>query len=142
MKWSEKPMVHRCWLLILVVVWGIDTSSAGELMAEQQKVSGSVEQSIGLRGKWCFVKKGKVHQYTVKEGELRIQGGRSGRIIEVSLSCDEAYTRCETRTIRGYGTPVDEILELDGEKMNLTRKWGGGWKGKTYSFTYSRCPKW
>jgi len=142
MKWLEKPMVHRCWLLIFVVAWGIDTSLAGELMPEQQEVHGAVDQSIGLRGKWCFVKKRRITQYTVKEGELHIRGGRSGRILEAALSCDDAYTRCETKTIRGYGTPVTEILELDGEKMNLTRKWGGGWKGKTYNFTYSRCRKW
>jgi hypothetical protein len=46
------------------------------------------------------------------------------------------------QTIRGWGTPVTETLRRDGENMNLTRVWGGAWKGKTYNFTFVRCPKW
>ena len=97
---------------------------------------------MGLMGEWCRVKKRMITQYTVEEGKLYIRGGRSGRTHEADLTCDEAYTVCEAKTIRGWGTPVTEILRLDGEKMNLTRIWGGAWNDKTYNFTYTRCPKW
>lgn len=97
---------------------------------------------MGLMGDWCRENKRRVTRYTVMAGKLRIEGGRSGRIVEVDLTCNDAYTECEGKTIRGWGTPVTEILRLDGENMNLTRLWGGAWKDKPYNFTYTRCPKW
>ncbi|PUB79684.1 MAG: hypothetical protein DBP02_21950, partial [gamma proteobacterium symbiont of Ctena orbiculata] len=65
-----------------------------------------------------------------------------GQTHEVDLTCNDVYTECEAKTIRGWGTPVREILRLDGEEMNLTRIWGGAWKDKTYNFIFTGCPKW
>jgi hypothetical protein len=101
-----------------------------------------VSEATGLMGEWCHVKKRKITKYTVKAGKLHIVGGRSGRHHQADLACDDANIVCEAKTIRGWGTPVTETLRLDGEKMNLTRVWGGSWKDKTYSFTFTRCPKW
>ena len=44
-------------------------------------------------------------------------------------------------TVRGWGSPVTEIMRFDEGKMQLTRIWGGAWNDKTYNFTYTRCPK-
>lgn len=94
-----------------------------------------------LLGDWCYEKKRKITRYRVLEAKLNISGGRSGRIDELDLSCNEDFTLCESKSVRGWGTPVTEILRLDGETMQLTRVWEGSWKGKTYDFTYTRCPK-
>ena len=96
----------------------------------------------GLMGDWCKVKKRFTTHYRVEEGSLHIRGGRSGRSHRADLTCDDGYTRCEAKTRRGWDTPVTEILRLDGDKMSLTRIWGGSWKDKTYEFTFTRCPKW
>jgi hypothetical protein len=101
-----------------------------------------VQQPGDLLGEWCREKKRRITKYTVKEGRLHIRSGRSGQYYEADLSCDETYTVCEARTRRGWDTPVTETLRLDGEDMSLTRVWGGSWKGKTYNFTFTRCPKW
>lgn len=97
---------------------------------------------MGLMGEWCRVKKRMITQYTVKPGKLHIRSGRSGQLFEADLACDDTYTVCEGKTIRGWNTLVTETLRLDGENMNLTRVWGGAWKGKSYNFTFTRCPTW
>ena len=99
-------------------------------------------EPVGLMGEWCRMKKGRLTRYSVKEGKLHIRSGRSGRLYKADLSCDESKTQCEGKTMRGWGTLVTEKLRLDGEEMHLSRSWGGGWEGKTYNFTYTRCPKW
>ena len=154
MKWFETPLVYLGWLPVLLIILaapGCTTSTVeptpSETDATSMVVSESAEESTvaqptDLMGEWCRVKKRMVTKYTVKEGQLRIRSGRSGQLLEVDLTCDDDYTVCEARTIRGWGTPVREILRLDGENMNLTRIWGGAWNDKTYNFTYTRCPKW
>jgi hypothetical protein len=97
---------------------------------------------MGLKGEWCYVKKKRITHYSLKEGRLHIRSGRSGQLHEADLSCDDAYTKCEAQTVRGWGTPVTEIMLLDGENMNLTRIWGGSWNDKTYNFIFTRCPRW
>lgn len=139
MKLFEKSLVHRCWLSVLAAILAVH---GGMASAAEPAVSEPTGEPMGLMGEWCRVKKRKVTLYTVKVGKLRIRSGRSGQLHEVDLTCDDAYTVCEAKTIRGFGTPVTEILRLDGEKMNLTRVWGGAWKDKTYNFTFTRCPKW
>lgn len=99
-------------------------------------------QYEGLKGEWCYVKKRRVTRYNVADDRLSIRSGRSGQFYQTTLSCDDAYTECQAQTTRGWGTPVTEILKLDGDKMQLTRLWGGAWKNKAYHFTYSRCPRW
>lgn len=138
MKLSVNPQIHQFLLstLVLSVLFGSSSVSSAE-----QARSESNEKPVGLMGHWCFIKKRRVTQYTVKGKTLHIRSGRSGRLYEADLSCDDNFTRCEAMTIRGWNTPVTEILELAGEKMTLTRIWGGSWKDKTYKFTYSRCPK-
>jgi len=143
-KLFEKPLVHRHWLSALVailVLQGCMTSPPKPAVSESAGEPTS-EPTEDLMGEWCRVKKRKVTLYTVKEGKLRIRSGRSGQLYEADLTCNDAYTVCEAKTIRGWETPVTEILRLDGEKMNLTRVWGGAWKDKTYNFTFTRCPKW
>lgn len=152
MKLFEKPSVHRHCLLALgaiLALTGCMTSPqkpaasepAGETTPEP--VVETESEPVGdLMGEWCYVKKKRITKYTVKKGKLQIRSGRSGRLYEADLSCDDAYTVCEGKTIRGWQTPVTETLRLDGDKMNLTRVWGGAWKDKTYNFTYTRCPKW
>lgn len=135
----ERPSDLRCrsWLLVAVLALHGNMASAAEpAMAEPGA------EPVGLMGEWCREKKRMITQYNVEQGKLFIRGGRSGRTHEAALSCNQAYTACEAKTIRGWGTPVTEILRLDGEEMNLTRIWGGAWKDKTYNFTFSRCPKW
>ena len=139
MRLSEVASVHRCWLSALAAILAVQT---GTVSAMDPIASAPAADPVGLLGDWCRVKKRMITQYTVEEGKLRIRGGRSGRTHEVDLTCDEAYTVCEAKTIRGWGTPVTEILRLDGEEMDLTRLWGGGWKDKPYNFTFTRCPKW
>ncbi len=99
-------------------------------------------ESKGLIGDWCLEKKRRITHYKVQEGKLNIRSGRSGRLYQADLTCNEAFTQCEARTIRGWGTPVTETLRLDGTNMNLTRVWGGSWKDKTYNFVFKPCPKW
>ena len=153
MKLFETPLVQRHWLLVLVTILaasGCMTSTVeptvsepdGKPMTASESVEELTAEPTDLMGEWCRVKKRMVTKYTVKEGKLRIRSGRSGQLLEVDLTCNDDYTVCEARTIRGWGTPVTEILRLDGEKMNLTRIWGGAWNDKTYNFTYTRCPKW
>ena len=136
-KLFEEPSVYRHWLLVAILaVHGGMASATGPAVPEP------TAEPMGLMGEWCRVKKRKITQYTVKAGNLHIRSGRSGQLYEADLTCDDAYTVCEAKTIRGWGTPVSETLRLDGEKMNLTRVWGGSWKDKTYNFTFARCPKW
>ena len=148
MKLLEKPSVHCKWLSALIVIaathGSMATAAEPESIKEPVKAPSNdqAEASLGLMGDWCLVKKRRVTRYTVKEGKLDIRGGRSGRLHQADLTCNEAYTECEAKTIRGWGTPVTETLRLDGEKMNLTRVWGGSWKDKIYNFTFTRCPKW
>jgi hypothetical protein len=115
---------------------------AQEPEAQEPAAQESAAQPADLMGEWCLVRKRMVTKYTVTAGKLQIRGGRSGHLHEADLRCDDAYTRCEAKTLRGWGTPVSEILRLDGERMELTRVWGGSWNGKTYRFVYTRCPKW
>lgn len=136
---KQHPSVRRYGLSILAAVL---TAHGGMAMAAEESVSEATAATTGLMGEWCKVKKRRVTQYTVKEGELHIRSGRSGQLFEADLSCNNDHTVCEAKTIRGWGTPVTEILRLDGEQMNLTRVWGGAWKDKTYNFTFTRCPKW
>jgi hypothetical protein len=131
--------VGRFRVSILCAVWALNGGWAG---AQEPAAQEPVAQPAGLMGEWCLVRKRMVTKYAVTEGKLQIRGGRSGHLHEADLRCDDAYTRCEAKTIRGWGTPVSEILRLDGERMELTRVWGGSWKGKTYRFVYTRCPKW
>ena len=136
---EQYPSVRRCGLSILVTI----LATHGDMvMSAEPDVSEPTAATSGLRGEWCKVKKRRVTQYTVKEGQLRIRSGRSGQLFEADLSCDNDYTVCEAKTIRGWGSPVTETLRLDGEQMNLTRVWGGAWKDKAYNFTFTRCPEW
>lgn len=140
-------LVHRRWLLLLVTILAAHGCMAPMVEEEVKPVvseqnEAPAEEYMGLMGEWCLVKKRRVTRYTVNEGKLRIRSGRSGQLHEADLSCDDAYTACEAKTIRGWGTPVTEFLRLDGENMNLTRVWGGSWKDKTYNFAFTRCPKW
>ncbi|MBT2968390.1 MAG: hypothetical protein B6D72_08225 [gamma proteobacterium symbiont of Ctena orbiculata] len=132
----EKPSV---WVWLLVVILALP---GGMAAAAKPAMAESGGESIGLMGEWCREKKRMITQYSVAEGSLFIRGGRSGRTHEAALACNDAYTECKAKTIRGWGTPVTEILRLDGEVMNLTRIWGGAWKDKSYNFTFTRCPKW
>ena len=153
MKLFETSLVHRHGLLVLVTILaapGCTTTTVEPTVSEPNGKSMAASESAeelkagptDLMGEWCRVKKRMVTKYTVKEGKLRIRSGRSGQLLEVALTCDDAYTVCEAKTVRGWGTPVTEILRLDGDEMNLTRIWGGAWNDKTYNFTYTRCPKW
>ena len=138
MKLNEKSLFHQSLLSIAVLFLVVGSSS---VTSAEQAGSEANKEPVGLMGHWCFIKKRRVTQYTVKGETLHIRSGRSGRLYEADLSCDDNFTKCEAMTIRGWNTPVTEILELTGEKMTLTRIWGGSWKDKTYKFTYSRCPK-
>jgi hypothetical protein len=145
----ETTPVHWQWLSVLVAVGALHgcTSSPPKQQVTESAVSESAPESTtepvkDLMGEWCYIKKRRVTKYTVKEGKLHIRSGRSGQLHEADLTCNDAYTVCEAKTMRGWGTPVTETLRLDGDKMNLTRVWGGAWKDKTYNFTYTRCPKW
>ena len=139
MNLNIKLSSHRgMWSVLLVILM----ANNGTALSAEPGVSESVEQPASLMGEWCYEKKRRVTKYTVKDGSLRIRSGRSGQLYEAALTCDDAYTVCEAKTIRGWGTPVTETLQLDGDNMNLTRVWGGAWKDKTYNFIYTRCPKW
>ncbi|MES9887943.1 MAG: hypothetical protein ABW140_14135 [Candidatus Sedimenticola sp. 6PFRAG1] len=148
----DKPSIHRHGLLAVVaisILSGCMTSPQKPaapdpaVQATPEPVAETVsEPATDLMGEWCYVKKRRVTKYTVKEGKLLIRTGRSGQYYEADLTCNDAYTLCEGKTMRGWQTPVTETLRLDDGKMNLTRVWGGSWKDKTYSFTYTRCPKW
>ena len=139
MKRFEKPWVHTSLLLILFSIVAINASMASSTEVEKKA---SAEETVGLIGEWCHERKRRVTKYSVKEGTLRIRSGRSGQLHEADLTCNDAYTECQAKTIRGWGTPVTETLRLDGETMKLTRVWGGAWKDKTYNFVFTRCPKW
>lgn len=128
-------------LAVLLAVQGCVTQEVKE-EEQQPATEPAVKHPSGLKGEWCRVKKRRVTKYTVKDEMLIIRSGRSGQYFEAALTCNDSYTECQAKTIRGWGTPVTEILRLDGENMNLTRIWEGAWKGKTYNFTYTRCPKW
>lgn len=138
MKLYEKPSVRRYRLSLFVTVLA---TYGGMVSAAEPVMPAPTLEPKGLMGDWCFVKKRMITRYSVKEGKLFIRGGRSGRVHEADLTCDNAYTECKANTVRGWGTPVTEILRLEGETMSLTRLWGGSWKDKPYNFTYSRCPK-
>ncbi len=139
----ETPSVHRLWASALVAMLALQgCTTSPPKPAESKSTEELTAEPTDLMGEWCRVKKRMVTKYTVKEGKLRIRSGRSGQLHETDLTCDDAYTVCEAKTIRGFGTPVTEILRLEGETMNLTRVWGGAWNDKTYHFTYTRCPKW
>ena len=152
MKLFETTSIHRYGLLALIAILalpGCQTSPQKPKASEPavETVSGSTseasaEPSKDLMGEWCYVKKRRVTKYTVREGKLHIRSGRSGHYYEADLTCNDAYTECEAKTMRGWQTPVTETLRLDGENMSLTRLWGGAWKDKIYNFVYTRCPKW
>ncbi|WP_316367773.1 hypothetical protein [Candidatus Thiodiazotropha sp. CDECU1] len=135
----KKPLDQRRWMWLMIVISALLDSIA---LAAKPPVSEPGGEPVGLMGEWCREKKRKITQYTVMDGKLFIRGGRSGQTHEADLRCNDAYTECEAKTVRGWGTPVREILRLDGDEMNLTRIWGGAWKDKTYNFTFTRCPKW
>lgn len=148
----QKPPLYRYGLLILAATWTLHgcmtapqkptvSEPTGDTQSAHSKET-AAQASGDLMGDWCYVKKRRVTMYTVKQGKLHIRSGRSGRLYEADLTCNQAYTECQAKTIRGWETPVTETLRLDREKMNLTRVWGGAWKDKTYNFTYTRCPKW
>ena len=139
LKLLDKPADLRLWLTALTVISAV---YGGMASAAEPTASEPDAEPAGLMGEWCRIKKRKVTQYTVEEGKLRIRSGRSGRLYVADLTCNDDYTECKAKTIRGWQTPVTEILRLDGENMNLTRIWGGAWKDKTYDFTFTRCPKW
>lgn len=139
------PLAHKHKLSVLIAIFVLHgcTASPPKSTEPEPIVSEFTSQpTTDLMGEWCYIKKKRVTKYTVKEGKLQIISGRSGRRYEANLTCDEDYTVCVAKTMRGWQTPVTETLRLDGEKMNLTRVWGGAWKDKTYNFTYTRCPKW
>ncbi|MES9930860.1 MAG: hypothetical protein ABW158_22335 [Candidatus Thiodiazotropha sp. 6PDIVS] len=134
----KKPSFPRCWWLVLAatfLVYGCATPTV------EPSVSEPILAPTDLFGEWCREKKRMITHYSVKKGKLFIRGGRSGRTYEADLTCNDAFTECEAKTIRGWGTPVTEILRLDGHEMDLTRIWGGAWKDKTYNFSFTRCPK-
>ncbi|MEW8627374.1 MAG: hypothetical protein AB2551_16625 [Candidatus Thiodiazotropha sp.] len=131
--------IHNLWLAVLLtlftLLWGKD--SAAEAMQAEP-----AQEPVGLMGDWCREKKRMITHYAVKQGSLFIRGGRSGRTHRADLNCNDNYTECEAKTVRGWGTPVTEILRLEAGEMHLTRIWGGAWKDKTYQFIFTRCPKW
>jgi|GEM_PF-4331724 len=139
LKIDKKIMVWKHCLFSLIftlvmqanIAWSTEANSAGV-----------VNETLNLMGEWCYEKKRYVTVYNVKQGNLQIRSGRSGRTYDADLKCNDSYTECEAQTIRGWGSLVTETLRLDGNGMNLTRSWGGAWKGKTYNFKYKRCPKW
>lgn len=135
---SNKQSIHRLLALTLLITLTIQGEA---LSAEETNKSGSIETQ-GLIGDWCREKKRFVTVYSIKEGTLNIRGGRSGRTYQAGINCNEDYSTCEANTIRGWESPVTEIMQLEGDKMNLTRIWGGAWNDKTYQFIFSRCPKW
>ena len=148
MKLLENALHHRQRLAILLAVMALYgcTSSPTQPQplepAAEPAVEPVAEPAKDLLGEWCKVKKRRVTKYTVEEGTLHIRSGRSGQYYEAALNCNDGFTECEAKTIRGWNSPVTEILRLDGSNMNLTRIWGGAWNDKTYNFTFTRCPKW
>ncbi|MES9941179.1 MAG: hypothetical protein ABW104_11260 [Candidatus Thiodiazotropha sp. 6PLUC2] len=134
----EKPSVHQSWLSVLVTVFAVHGCSTAKL---EPAASEPIVVPTDLIGEWCRVKKRMITHYSIKRGKLFIRGGRSGRTYEADLTCNDGYTECEAKTVRGWGSPVTEIMQLDGNEMKLTRIWGGAWKDKTYNFTFTRCPK-
>ncbi len=135
----DKALLSRLWPLILIAVV---TLPAGRAWSAEAPLPEVAAQAVGLMGDWCLVRKRMVTKYTVRADRLLIRGGRSGHLHEADLRCDETYSTCEAKTVRGWGTPVTETLRLDGDNMSLTRVWGGSWNGKTYNFSFTRCPKW
>ena len=135
----EKQAGRRYRPLLLAAALAIQ---GGIVSAAEPATPEPTAEPTSLMGEWCREKKRMITQYTVSEGKLRIRGGRSGQLHEADLACDDGYTECKAQTIRGWGTPVTEILRVDGGEMDLTRIWGGSWKDKTYNFTFTRCPKW
>lgn len=147
MKYLKKIIVQRHWWPVVIaslVVQGCTSTSEtpAPTISEPTIETSDPIYPDDLMGEWCYVKKKRITRYTVKEGKLQIRSGRSGRLYEADLTCDESYKVCEGKTVRGWQTTVTETLRLDGENMKLTRSWGGAWKGKLYHFTYTRCPKW
>ncbi|MET0101895.1 MAG: hypothetical protein ABW078_09220 [Sedimenticola sp.] len=150
MKLFEKPFAYKHSFSALVAVLVLQgcmstpqkPTESAEASTSQAAEEPASEPITDLMGEWCYVRKRRVTKYTVKEGKLHIRSGRSGQYYEADLTCNEDYTVCEAKTVRGWQTPVTETLRLDGNTMSLTRVWGGAWKDKTYNFTYTRCPKW
>ncbi|MCG7869982.1 MAG: hypothetical protein AB2767_02540 [Candidatus Thiodiazotropha taylori] len=139
MKLFHQTRFQRRWLAALLTLFAL--LPAKELLAEAAQ-SEAAQQPVGLNGDWCREKKRMITHYAVKPESLFIRGGRSGRTHRADLNCNDDYTECQAKTVRGWGTPVTEILRLKGEEMHLTRIWGGAWKDKTYQFVFTRCPKW
>ena len=140
-------MVPSYWYTVIIAglaVQGCVTPETkpvvSELSAELAKPELTTVPS-DLKGDWCYEKKRRITRYSLKEDKLFIRGGRSGQTHELDLSCYDDYTVCKTKSVRGWGSPVTEILTLDGHNMSLTRIWGGSWNDKSYSFTYTRCPR-
>ena len=139
MKLFETLSVRQHGLSILLAILAVQ---GNEVLATEQSAPEPTTDPVTLMGEWCREKKRRITHYSVKQDTLFIRSGRSGQTFEADLSCNDDYTECKAKTIRGWGTPVTEVLRLDGKDMNLTRIWGGAWKDKTYNFAFTRCPKW
>ncbi len=132
---------------ITVALYGCQTAGVKTENAEASE-AGSPAEAIAasepttLLGEWCKVKKRRVTKYRLDSDKLQIISGRSGQRFDVGLKCNDDYTECVTKTIRGWGSPVTEEMRLDGANMQLKRIWGGAWNDRTYEFTFTRCPKW
>lgn len=141
MKRFARPSDHQCRLSALVVTLVLIGGMASAKTPTAPEPEAEKVEPMGLMGDWCYIKKRRVTRYNVEEGKLVIVSGRSGQRHTADITCNDTYTECEAQTIRGWGTPVTEIMRFDEGKMQLTRIWGGSWKDKTYNFTYTRCPK-
>ena len=132
------------WLAILITsltLYGCKTPEVKPTQTSSSEVAASTEPAT-LLGEWCKVKKRRVTKYWLEQDKIQIISGRSGQRFDAALKCNDDYTECVTKTIRGWGSPVTEEMRLDGDKMQLKRIWGGAWNGKEYDFTFTRCPKW
>ena len=132
------------WLLLLGATFTISGCTAPEVKPEQTSSNEEIVSSEPetLLGEWCKVKKRRVTKYRLDKNQIQIISGRSGQRFDAALKCNEDFTECVTKTIRGWGSPVTEEMRLDGKNMQLKRIWGGAWNDKEYDFTFTRCPKW
>jgi hypothetical protein len=138
------PVQQSPWLLIVVTTLTLYGCTASEVKPTQTSTSEVVASSepATLLGEWCKIKKRRVTKYRLDTDKIQIISGRSGQRFDTAMSCNEDFTECVAKTIRGWGSPVTEKMRLDGENMQLKRIWGGAWNDKTYDFTFTRCPKW
>lgn len=138
------PVKQLRWLPILItslILFGCKTTEVIPTQTSFNEVVASTEPAT-LLGEWCREKKRRVTKYWLEENKIQIISGRSGQRFDAALKCNDDYTECVTKTIRGWGSPVTEEMRLDGDKMQLTRIWGGAWNDKEYHFTFTRCPRW